>query len=120
MAYNVCGKLTLNSLLLSALNAFQNESLRRILHIPPTFSQTGNRLLLLMLACMVKIRKDYGCSVEHFADTRRKAKFRLFGHVWRASQADPLVQATFKTDGLTLREMYIEHFMEMLTPLTSK
>ena len=32
-----------------------------------------------------------------------QGKFRLFGHVLRASPADPLVQVTFKTDGLTPR-----------------
>ena len=81
---------------LSTLNAFQNRSLRRILHIPPTFidrEQTNASMY-------DKIRNDYGCSFEHFADTWRKAKFRLFG---RASPADPLVQVTFKTDGLTPR-----------------
>ena len=84
---------------LSTLNAFQNKSLRIILHIPPTFidrEQTNASMY-------DKTRNDYGCSFEHFADTWRKAKFRLFGHILRASPADPLVQVTFKTDGLTPR-----------------
>ena len=50
-----------------------------------------------------KIRNEHGCFVEHFADTRRKARFRLFGHVLRASPADSLVQVTFLSDGLTPR-----------------
>ena len=59
---------------LSTLNAFQNKSLRRILHIPPTFidrEQTNAKMY-------DKIRNDCGCFFEHFADTWRKAKFRLF------------------------------------------
>ena len=48
---------------LSTLNAFQNKSLRRILHIPPTFinrEQTN-------VSMYDKIRNEYGCSFEHFA-----------------------------------------------------
>ena len=84
---------------LSRLNAFQNKSVRRILKIPPTHidrTQTNARMYEI-------IRNDYGCKFEHFADTWRKAKCRLLGHILRARLSDPLAQFTLKTDGITPR-----------------
>ena len=84
---------------LSRLNAFQNKSLRRILHIPSTFidrQQTNASMY-------ERIRNEFGCRFEHFADTWRKTKIGLLGHILRASIADPLAQVTFKADGVTPR-----------------
>ena len=84
---------------LSRLNAFQNKSLHRILHIPSTFidrQQTNASMY-------ERIRHEFGCRFEHFADTLRKTKIRLFGHILRASIADPLAQITVKADGVTPR-----------------
>ena len=84
---------------ISKLNAFQNKSLRRILGKPPTFidrEQTNQRMYQ-------EIRQVYHCNFEHFGDTWRKAKLRLFGHVLRSSRSDPLNQVVFHSDNLRPR-----------------
>lgn len=71
---------------ISRLNSFRNKSLRRILGKPPTFidrSETNGRMYR-------EIQEHYGCNFEHFGDTWRKAKLKLFGHILRCSRADPL------------------------------
>ena len=47
-----------------------------------------------------EIQEHYGCNFEHFGDTWRKAKLKLFGHILRSSRADPLSQVTFASDPL--------------------
>ena len=84
---------------ISKLNAFQNKSLRRILGKPPTFldrEQTNQRIYQ-------EIRQIYHCNFEHFGDTWRKAKLRLFGHILRSSRSDPLNQVVFHADNLRPR-----------------
>ena len=54
-----------------------------------------------------EIQEHYGCNFEHFGDTWRKAKLKLFGHILRSSKADPLLQVTFASDALHPRLVYI-------------
>ena len=87
---------------ISRINAFQNNFLRRILGKPPTFidrSETNERMYR-------EIQERYGCNFEHFGDTWRKAKLKLFGHILRTSRADPLSQVTFNSDALRPRSVY--------------
>ena len=53
-----------------------------------------------------EIQEHYGCNFEHFGDTWRKAKLKLFGHILRSSRADPLSQVTFASDALHPRLVY--------------
>ena len=83
---------------ISKLNAFQNKGLGRILGKPPTFidrGQTNERMY-------TELQEIYQCKFEHFGDTWRKAKFKLFGHILRSSPADPLNQV-FASDNLDPR-----------------
>ena len=84
---------------ISKLNAFQNESLRRILGKPPTFidRQATNASMYQ------EIQEIQGCAFESFGITCKKAKMRLFGHVLRASPADPMSQVSFHVDNLRPR-----------------
>ena len=87
---------------ISRLNSFQNKSLRRILGKRSTFidrSETNERMYR-------EIQEHYGCNFEHFGDTWRKAKLKLFGHILRSSRADPLSQVTFASDPLHPRLVY--------------
>ena len=51
-----------------------------------------------------EIESLYGCKFQHFSDTWRHAKLKLFGHILRTDRADPLFQVTFSRDGLHPRE----------------
>ena len=85
---------------LSRLNSFQNRSLRCILGKPPTFidrNQTNENMYY-------EINSIYGCKFQHFSDTWKHAKLKLFGHILRTDRADPLFQVTFSRDGLHPRE----------------
>ena len=86
---------------LSNLRALQNKLLRRILHIPSTFTDRQQT----NASMYERIKIEFGFRFEHFADTRRKTKIkiRLFGHILRASIVDPLAQVTFKAEGVTPR-----------------
>ena len=87
---------------ISRLNGFQNKSLRRILGKPPTFidRQATNQRMY------DEIRDVHGCNFEHFGDTWKKAKMRLFGHVLRASSADPMNQVCLDVDNLRPRQVH--------------
>ena len=85
---------------MSKLNAFRNKGLRRILGKPPTFldrEQTNVRMYQ-------EIREIYHCKFEHFGDTWKKAKLKLFGHILRSSSCDPLNQVVW-TDNLQRRKI---------------
>ena len=84
---------------ISRWNAFQNKSLRRILGKPPTFidGQATNASMYH------EVREIHGCAFESFGITWKKAKMRLFGHLLRASPADPMNQVSFHVDNLRPR-----------------
>ena len=80
---------------ISRLNAFQNKCLRRILNKPPTFidRQVTNESIY------TEIREQHGCVFEHFGETWKRSKLRLFGHILRA-HSDPMEQVSLAADGL--------------------
>ena len=47
-----------------------------------------------------ELQEIYQCKFNHFGDTWRKAKLKLFGHILRSSPADPLNQVLFASDNL--------------------
>ena len=51
-----------------------------------------------------RVKKEHGCSFEHFADTWRKTICRLLAHILRANPTDPLVQVTLKSDRIMPRK----------------
>lgn len=81
---------------ISRLNAFQNKCLRRILNKPPTFidRQVTNESIY------TEIREQHGCVFEHFGETWKRSKLRLFGHILRAHSSDPMKQVSLAADGL--------------------
>lgn len=84
---------------INRINAFQNKSLRRILHKPPTFidrTETNQKMY-------DEIQQVHGCKFEHLGDTWKRNKLKLLGHILRASPADPLSQITFGNDYLLPR-----------------
>ena len=84
---------------ISKLNAFQNKSLQRIPGKPPTFLdrvQTNERVYR-------EIRQTYQCKFEHFGETWRKPKLKLFGHILRSSSSDPLNQIMLHADNIRPR-----------------
>ena len=93
MAWN-CIQLTSSDI--SRLNAFQNKCLRRILNKPPTFidRQVTNESIY------TEIREQHGCVFEHFGETWKRSKLRLFGHILRAHSSDPMKQVSLAADGL--------------------
>ena len=50
-----------------------------------------------------EIRQLHHCNFEHFGDTWRKAKLRLFGHILRSSRSDPINQVVFDSGNLRPR-----------------
>ena len=84
---------------ISKLNGFQNKMLRKILGKPSTFidrEETNSKMY-------EEIQRDHQCKFEHFGDTWKRTKLRLFGHILRSSPADPLNQLIFAPGKLVPR-----------------
>ena len=84
---------------ISKLNGFQNKMLRKILGKPSTFvdrEETNSEMY-------EEIQRDHHCKFEHFGDTWKRTKLRLFGHILRSSPADPLNQLLFSPGKLVPR-----------------
>ena len=66
------------------------------LNKPPTFidRQVTNESIY------TEIREQHGCVFEHFGETWKRSKLRLFGHILRAHSSDPMKQVSLAADGL--------------------
>ncbi len=86
------------------LDAFQIKGLRRILHIPPTHidrTWTNDKVIEKASIAM-------GKPMIKFSETWMSQKFKLLGHLLRASRADPLHQVCFQGDEKYQERLRIE------------
>ena len=94
-----CVQLTTSEI--SKLNDFQNNKLRKILGKPSTFvdrEETNSRMY-------EELQRDHHCKFEHFGDTWKRTKLRLFGHILRSSPAHPLNPLVFAPGKLVPRSV---------------
>ena len=61
--------------------------------LQPSYRQVTNESIY------TEIREQHGCVFEHFGETWKRSKLRLFGHILRA-HSDPMEQVSLAADGL--------------------